>query len=317
MAADVSPLSEFPDGARVVFCGDSITRNNGAILRIAAHYRRVRPERTIRFRNCGISGGGVASAQMYFDVWIAPEAPTHVVLGHGVNNSYPLRLNDAADDPAAEAERVRQAAASFRERYAALVDRILATGASLILRTPTPYDESASGSVPIEKDEAGAHRRIADEIRAFAAERGLPLLDDMARMSRWQAAGEPIFTEDRVHLTDYGQWRLAETLLAAQGLDIGSYRPREEIAAESGLVEWDALSLRIADLFSTEWICIRDETLSLDAKLAKARQWLDVPGREDTPANRYITRITRDYLRDKPMESALRESLLRADIRCR
>lgn len=37
-------MRTFPDGARVAFFGDSITRNGGAMLRVAAHYRTAFPE---------------------------------------------------------------------------------------------------------------------------------------------------------------------------------------------------------------------------------------------------------------------------------
>lgn len=55
-AAEIAP---FPDGARVAFFGDSITRGGGGVLRVAAHYRKAFPGRDVRFYNVGISGGGV------------------------------------------------------------------------------------------------------------------------------------------------------------------------------------------------------------------------------------------------------------------
>ena len=210
-AAEVEP---FPGGARVVFYGDSITRNGGAVLRVAAHYKKAFPERNVRFFNCGISGGGLAAAEMYFGSVLAARNPTHVVLAFGVNDS--------------------GSPEGFRERYAALVGRIQDLGAKVILRTATPYNEFGEGTVPAAAGRDASHRRIADEIRAFAEERGLPLLDDYARMKKCLEDGEDAFAGDRLHPNDCGQWRMAETLLAAQGLQIEPYRPRGEVAEAAG-----------------------------------------------------------------------------------
>ncbi len=296
----------FSAAARVAFYGDSITKNGGAILRVAAQYRAAFPDAGIRFFNVGCSGGGVESAELYFDGWLVPFRPTHVVLGFGVNNAGPLRLDSSA---AGAAERVRTAAESFRARYAALVDRIEAFGAKVVIRTPTPFEVMADGkdreSQAAQND---AHRRVADQIRAIAAERGLPLVDDYARMSELIAAGEALFNADHVHPTDYGQWRMAETFLAAQGIQCAPYRSREQTAASAGLAEWDPLSVRLAEVLSVEWLVVRDESLGTAAKLAKVRDWLAREGAKPG-TNPYIVRVAREYLQYKPQEAEMRARL--------
>ena len=300
-------LAPFPDGGRVAFYGDSITQLGGCVLRVFAHYREAFPKRDIRFFNVGISGGGLDAAELYFDGWLAPLRPTHVVLAFGVNGAGVLHPWAEAPDPAAEERRVREAAATFRARYAALVGRIEAFGAKAIVRTTTPYDAAGKedGAVRPDLAAADAYCRVSGEIRTVAAEHGLPLLDDHVRMSDLLAAGERLFTPDRVHPTDFGQWRLAETLLAAQGLGISPWRPREETAAEAGLSEWDASAVRLSELLSAEWLVVRDETLDVAAKLDKAREWL-AKAENDPKANQYIVRVARAYLTDKPREAELR-----------
>ena len=298
-------MQTFPDGARVAFFGDSITANGGAMLRVAAHYREAFPGRSLRFYNCGISGGGLESAEMYFDDIFAARKPTHVVLAFGVNDSGAMRLDESAADASKEARRVDEAAAAFRKRYAALVGRIRSLGAEVVLRTTTPYNEFGDSAVaPVKKGRNAAYRRVTDEIRAVARDMGLPLIDDYARMSELLSGGEVLFAADRVHPNDYGQWRMADTLLAAQGLKIAPYSPRAELAAKTGLSAWDDLWQRIADVNSCEWICVRDETLSLGAKLAKVKAWLEENGAKPD-ANKYVVRIANGYLRDKPRKTAL------------
>lgn len=277
-------ISSFPDGSRVAFFGDSITRNGGGILRVAAHYKNAFPDRNVRFYNVGISGGGLAAAEMYFDSMLAARKPTHVILAFGVNDS--------------------GAPEGFHERYAALVGRIEALGAKVVLRAPTPYNEFGGGTVSAVSGKDAAHRRIADEIRAFAKERGLQFLDDYGKMKKCLADGEDVFNGDRVHPNDLGQWRMAETLLSAQGLTIEPYRPRSEVAASSGLAQWEAVSQKIANLNSAEWLVVRDESLDVPAKIAKVGEWLSTKGAKPG-ANQFVVRIAKDYLRDKPQESVL------------
>ncbi len=299
----------FPSGSRVAFYGDSITKNGGAILRVAAQYRADFPVAVIRFFNVGISGGGVNAAELYFDGWLAPFRPTHVVLGFGVNDAGTLRIDPSASDIVAETERVRMSADSYRARYAALVDRIEALGAKVVVRTPTPFEVLTGGNDHAAQTATNdAFRRTAEQIRAIAEERGIPLVDDYARMSELIAAGEALFNADHVHPTDYGQWRMAETFLAAQGIQCAPYRPREETAASAGLAGWDSRSVRLSEVLSVEWLVVRDESLDTAAKLAKVRDWLAREG-EKPGTNPYIVRVAREYLQYKPQEAEMRSAL--------
>jgi len=54
-------IEPFPDGARVVFFGDSITQNGVAVTWVAAHYRKMFPNGNVRMFNVGISGGSVGA----------------------------------------------------------------------------------------------------------------------------------------------------------------------------------------------------------------------------------------------------------------
>ena len=97
-------FSPFPEGSRVIFYGDSITRLGGGVLRVAAQYRALFPKRDVRFVNAGISGGGLPDAAFYFDGWIAPFMPTHVVLAFGVNDANAI-ARGRLEEPEAESAR--------------------------------------------------------------------------------------------------------------------------------------------------------------------------------------------------------------------
>ena len=300
----------FPEGSRVIFYGDSITRLGGGVLRVAAQYRTLFPNRDVRFVNAGISGGGLPDAALYFDGWIAPFMPSHVVLAFGVNDANAI-ARGRLDEPEAESARVEAALATFRERYAALVGRVEALGATAILRAITPFDNTVrtdDGAVPPDSFKADLYRRVADEIRTLAAGRRLPCIDDWARMSSLLASGEDDFMPDRVHPVEHGQWRLAENLLAAQGLPIAPFRSREETAEAAGLAEWDERSQRVANILSAERTFVHDETLDVPSRMAKVRAWLDA--NENAPGVLpVLIRFARDYLRDKQWEDELRVSI--------
>ncbi len=300
----------YPSKSRVAFYGDSITRLGGGVLRVAAQYRALFPERDIRFFNAGISGGGLPDAALYFDGWIAPFMPTHVVLAFGVNDANAI-AGHRLDDVAAEAARLNGALAEFRERYATLVGRVESLGARAILRAITPFDNTVradDGALPPDPFKADLFRRAADVIRVLAADRGLPCIDDWARMSELLDSGENDFMPDRVHPVEHGQWRLAENLLAAQGLSIAPFRSREETAEAAGLAEWDELSLRVANILSAERTFVRDETLDVPSRMAKVRAWLDA-NKNAPGVHPVLFRFARDYLRDKPQEDDLRAHL--------
>ena len=165
VSAAVEP---FPDGARVVFFGDSITQNGVAVTRVAAHYRKMLPKGNVRFFNVGISGGSVGAAHLYCDLWFVPLKPTHVVVGFGVNDAGAAVLKKDAKDRAAELKRIESVAAAFEKNYCKLLDRIEALGAKVILRTPTPYDEFTKGPTADGKMRVNAKAGRNDAQRRMA-----------------------------------------------------------------------------------------------------------------------------------------------------
>ena len=245
----------FPAGARVVFAGDSITCAHDHVARIAAHYRMKEAGRGVRFWNAGISGGTIPQLLEFFEPDVARVRPTHVPLMIGMNDSDRDALRLDPGDPK-RAERLESAFARYREGLGVLLDRISALGAQPILCTPTPYAEFSPftcwGTL------RGGHAlilRYADEVRRVASERGLPLVDFHAPVCERYPA-EKLYGDDRVHPTPAGHRIMAETFLAAQGLDADPFETSEEAAAAAGLGEWLAAWRRYRNLVSAHFLCL-------------------------------------------------------------
>lgn len=295
----------FEDENRVVFFGDSITRNGEGITRTATYYRRVFPERKVRFFNVGISGGTVSAAHIFFEDWLAPLRPTHVVLAFGVNDASSAIVTGKTNDTEAERRRADDAIVRFKSEYERLIDRIEDIGATLVLRTPTPYDENVSKHDDSQFGRGAAHRRIADCVRSIAHRHSLPLVDDYACFSTQLISGEKLFNDDHIHPNERGQWRLAENLLRAQGLAVDNFRPFAEIAEEAGLAAWHDAAGKLTFITSAEWLIMHGETLPTDEKLAKVKKWLDDnEGKKDV--HPVIVRFAHEYLCNKLRETELR-----------
>ena len=295
----------FEDGNQVAFYGDSITRNGEGITRTAAYYRRVFPKRKVRFFNIGISGGTVSAAHIFFEDWLAPLHPTHVVLAFGVNDASSAIVTGETNDTEAERRRADDAIVRFESEYERLIDRIKDIGATLVLRTPTPYDENISKHDDSQFGRGAAHRRIADCVRSIAHRHSLPLVDDYACFSTQLTSGEKLFNNDHIHPNERGQWRLAENFLRAQGVAVDDFRPFAEVAEEAGLAAWHETAVCLSFIPSTEWLILHGETLPIDEKLAKVKKWLDDnEGKKDV--HPVIVRFAHEYLCSKLHEMELR-----------
>ena len=299
-------IPPFEDGDRVTFFGDSITRNGESITRTAAYYRRVFPERKVRFFNIGISGATVSAAHIFFEDWLARLRPTRVVLAFGVNDAAFAIVTGKTGDTEAEKRKADDAVARFESEYERLIDRIRDIGAGVAaIRTPTPFAEGASGQGAQLFGRGAAQRRMADSVRRIAQRYSLPLVDDHAFLSARLASGEDLFNDDHVHPNEKGQWRLAENFLRAQGLAMDDFQPFAEVAAEAGLAAWHETAVSLTFIPSTEWLILHGEALPYDEKLAKVKKWLDDnEGKADV--NPAFVRFSREYLRNKPREAELR-----------
>ena len=80
-------LPIFPNNARVVFIGDSITAENLALQWIIRAYTSLDGYDAIRFFNCGVAGGTEEFAVESYAKDIKRYNPTHAIVSFGINDS--------------------------------------------------------------------------------------------------------------------------------------------------------------------------------------------------------------------------------------
>lgn len=201
------------DGDRVAFFGDSITeagaRGKGYIRLMDADLRARDEDSKIELIGAGISGHKVPDLQKRLDKDVLSHEPTIVIIYIGINDVWHWGggTGTKKDD--------------FDEGLRELADRIIASGARLILCTPSVIGEKTDGSNKFDEmlDD------YSSVTRAVAADTGAQLLDLRAQFLQHLKAhnseqlGQGILTSDSVHLNGAGNRFVADCMLEALGVD--------------------------------------------------------------------------------------------------
>ena len=297
-------LYPFPKGARVACIGDSITALACYSTYLAAYYKQHFPDRGVVFHNSGIAGGTLHSVLQTYDTYVAPFKATHALIMIGVNDSRRGALY--MEEPVGRNAELEDAFQQYVHRMDELMERLTADGIEIILCTPAPYAEFMKSE---EEPIPGCYaliRRYADYIRSLARKRGCGLVDIHAYLSE-RYLTEQIYRGDHVHPNELGQYRLAECILKAQGLDTPPFYTMDELAAVDPLLgEWSALSATIGVLYTVELLVVEDFTLPTEEKLALVKKTLDENKWEN---NAYFKEISNSYMKDKPGEGSILERI--------
>ena len=295
-------MERFKNGARVVFIGDSITATNNFVARVFDYYRTNLASARVIFKNSGVSGGSTWSALEYLEPDVYPFNPTDAVIMLGVNDSYRTLLEEP--ESAERKARLDRAFDNYRIKLRELCDKLIGRGIKLTLCTPAPYAEFfATEQPPL----VGGHAlilRYAEYVRSLARELGCSLVDYHARMSELYL-DETLYDADHVHPNDLGHARMAECLLAAQGLS-----PRELVLGQqpepisSELAGWREATAKIRTIYAVEWMIVKNYALPDSDKLALVRDYVDGKKWGDFL---YFEGISKAYLVDKPNERQIVE----------
>ena len=295
-------MERFNDNSRVVFIGDSITAANNFTARIFDYYRTHLPEAHVVVKNAGVSGGSTYSALEYLEPDVYPFKPTDAVIMLGVNDSYRTLLEQP--DSAKRQAGLDRAFDNYKTKLRQLCCELSGRGIRVTLCTPAPYAEF----LPTEQQPlVGGHAlilRYAEYVRFLARELGCGLVDYHARLSELYL-DEPLYNADHVHPNDLGHARMAECLLAAQGLPVRVFvpgQPPEPISTE--LDGWRAAVAKLRTIYAVEWMIVKNYSLSDAEKLALVRDY--VAG-EKWGDFTYFEGISKAYLVDKPNETQLVE----------
>ncbi len=220
-SADVAPLAPFPDQARWVAIGDSITHNGWYEPYVQLYYITRFPKQRLEAFNCGINGDTVDGGFNRYDWDIAPHQPTVASIMFGMNDIG--RDLYAVGASGADLEKNRLTNIDNYERnLRTLVGMLQKDNVKVIIILPSIFDNTV--------DIPAAHYPGLNEGLGLCAERAQKVAADlncgvidfyhpMLETTLEKQKADPKFSMiggDRVHPTVLGQMFLAYTFLKAQ-----------------------------------------------------------------------------------------------------
>lgn len=292
-------MNRFPDGARVCFVGDSLTAANLTLPRIIDYYNKHFPNHSIRFFNCGVSGGTYTTAITIFEDDVLPHNPTHIVVACGINDSSRGLLS--SERSAQRLETLHQRFETYQKQVDTYCSLAASHGIQLILCTPAPYDEYSGQSSPALRGGYALMLGYADFIRNYAKEKNIELCDYHDYISQQlETDTAPIYSPDRIHPTEHGYYLIACAFLSHQGLT-----PDAEAPIPEHFSEWSATVKKLRTIFGAEQMIIHGYHKPLEEKLEIARERLRL-GNFNPPI---LEDITRGFLEEKCNQDALYEKI--------
>jgi lysophospholipase L1-like esterase len=196
------PAPAMPD-ARIVFVGDSLVhssaRDHHLLDRIHEELVRLHPERTFDIVEAGVNGDRIADIRARLDRDVLDLRPHAVVL------YWDSDVSDV-DERSMTRDEVRQIRAAYDDNVRAVIGRLVASGAYVIMSGPTLIGERPRRKN--EKDaQLDAYRRINMRI---ASTLKIEYVDTRRPFFARRPAGTPpdvdhgLLTEDGEHLNDDG-----------------------------------------------------------------------------------------------------------------
>lgn len=203
------------DKDRVVFVGDTLIERAQNTDYLETFLTARFPDRHVIFRNLGWSGdtvygdarAGFGTAVEGFEQLrqqVHALKPTVIFVGYGGNASF--------DGPAG-IER-------FEKGYRTLLDMLKVTRAEIILLGPIRH-ENLGRPLPDPTTHNESLALYSQAVARIANERGhvfVDLFTDLAGSDRPADRGPRRLTENGIHLSPYGYWRLARTIEQALGM---------------------------------------------------------------------------------------------------
>ncbi len=194
---------------RVIFFGDSITQAgvqpNGYITKIGELLEKNNQKADYELIGAGIGGNKVYDLYLRLESDVLDKKPDIVVIYVGVNDVWHKATSGTGTDQD-----------KFEKFYQAIINKIKANGAKIILCTPAVIGEKTDFS----NAQDGDLNQYSNIIRKIAQKNGVPLCDLRKAFFAYNLANNPsnkesgILTTDRVHLNDIGNQTVAELMLS-------------------------------------------------------------------------------------------------------
>ncbi len=227
---DVKPLvknsiqetgsTEFRNGDKVAFIGDSITHIGIYDDFIEHYYQTKNPSNDYYFYNKGISGQEAASVLKRLGSDIFSYDVNRATIMMGVNDLSGAFKNAKTDDDKAKA--VERSAGYFEQ----IVSKCKEQGIELSIISPLMYDEDDSLTGEKISGVNDGLKQLTQKLKIIAQTNGIPFYDantlenTIADGLRAKGVtGEIITSNDRTHPTRTGDTILAYCILRSQGVD--------------------------------------------------------------------------------------------------
>ena len=196
--------SMVPKPKKIVFFGDSITEMGVQAGGYVSIVKRSLDSTKYDIVGAGIGGNKVYDLYLRLEDDVLSKNPDLVVIYVGVNDVWHKQSSGTGTDQN-----------KFVKFYQALIKKISATGAKLVLVTPAAIGEKKNGANELDQE----LDKYAGEIRKLATEHNIPLVDLRSLFPAHELANNPqdvakgILTTDGVHLNDKGNQLVAAQLL--------------------------------------------------------------------------------------------------------
>lgn len=197
------------DKVKVIFFGDSITQagvNPGGYVKRIDSMARVQGKMNYDFIGAGIGGNKIYDLYLRMEDDVLSKNPNVVVLYIGVNDVWHKASSGTGTD-----------ADKFAKFYQAVINKIKAKNAKIILCTPAVIGEKTDGS----NQQDGDLTEYSKIIRGLAQKNELPLVDlrkafiDYNNKNNKENKDRGILTTDRVHLNAIGNQLVADEIWKA------------------------------------------------------------------------------------------------------
>lgn len=219
--AAAQPPQPFARNERVIFFGDSITTHNYFTFQLEFVDLLRNPTAPMETISRGHAGDTAKGGFARWDWDAAPVPSDRVFVMFGMNDISRGSWKDATPSPR-DAERRRQAIATYAEYQEKLADKILASGRKLVLVTPSPFDQYTKAEPPENNafcNDPGL-ATCADIVRKLADRKGTELVELHRPLTAFLQEHPEfgLLARDRVHPDGAGHLLMAVLILEQMGV---------------------------------------------------------------------------------------------------
>lgn len=200
----VSVLAMKMKPKKIIFFGDSITQQGVKPGGYVDLIQKALPASEYEVIGAGVGGNKVYDLYLRLEDDVLNKKPDVVVIYIGVNDVWHKLTSHTGTDQD-----------KFVKFYQALINKIQAGGAKVVVCTPAVIGEKKNGANEMDAE----LDKYADAIRQLAATNKLPLVDLRKLFTTYDSqnnttdVNKGVLTTDGVHLNDKGNQTLADTLL--------------------------------------------------------------------------------------------------------